>query len=47
VIEPFVRYWNIGKSRESVLTYNGNYFSGVYEPENNSIEIGGKISILF
>jgi len=47
LIEPFAKYWNIGKSKESVLTYNGKYFSGAYEPKNNSLEIGSKISILF
>ena len=47
VIEPFVRYWNIGKSGDSAITYSGSYIGYAYEPKNNSLEIGSKISILF
>lgn len=47
VVEPFIRYWNIGKSEESTLTYSGTYIGSGYEPENNSLEIGGKIAVVF
>ena len=47
VIEPFVRYWNIGRSSDSALTYDGTYIGYAYESKNNSLEIGNKIAILF
>lgn len=47
-IEPFVRYWNVEKSDIAILTSNG-YSTGrrFFEPENNSTEIGIKISWIF
>ena len=38
-IEPFVRYWNIGKSEEETFSSGGENFVG-WEPKNNTIEIG-------
>ncbi|MFH1798511.1 MAG: hypothetical protein ABH844_04115 [Candidatus Omnitrophota bacterium] len=47
VVEPFVRYWSIGESEGASITYSGSYVGSAYEPENNSLEIGGKIAVLF
>jgi hypothetical protein len=51
-IEPYFRYWNIGKSTRSTLTrYSGSgtgsqvYY--VWEPPNNSTEFGFGLSVLF
>jgi len=47
VVEPFLRYWNIKKSKETIYTqYSGSMYSG-YEPKNNSMEIGGKLALVF
>ncbi|MBU1128495.1 MAG: hypothetical protein KJ995_06820 [Candidatus Omnitrophica bacterium] len=47
VIEPFVRYWNIGKSEDATITYGGTHIGTGYEPKNNSLEIGGKLAVIF
>src|SRR3989338_11513413 len=36
VIEPFIRYWNIKKSKETAVTYSGTIIGYGYEPKNNS-----------
>lgn len=48
VIEPFIRYWNIKKSEDTDIYYDGEYtgYYG-YEPENNSTEIGIKVGVKF
>ncbi len=47
VFEPFVRYWNIKKSEEDVLTYAGTIFGFGYEPKNHTTEIGIKVALKF
>jgi hypothetical protein len=47
VIEPFIRYWNIKKSKETVITYSGTIIGYGYEPKNNSTEIGCKLAVKF
>jgi hypothetical protein len=47
LIEPYIKYWNIGKSEESKVTYAGGIVAHGYEPKNNSMEIGGKIAVKF
>ncbi|MFH1317417.1 MAG: hypothetical protein ABIH71_00160 [Candidatus Omnitrophota bacterium] len=47
VVEPFVRYWSIGKSDTADITYEGTYIGFAHEPENNSLEIGGKVAVIF
>jgi len=47
VIEPFIRYWNIKKSEETVITYTGTIIGYGYEPKNNSTEIGIKFAAKF
>ena len=46
-IEPFIRYWNIGKSKKDDIYYNGAYWGYAYEPKNNTTEIGIIISCIF
>jgi len=46
-IEPFVRYWNIDKSELDYVTYNGTPNTAVYEPDNESTEIGIIFMIIF
>lgn len=40
--EPFIRYWNIGQSEDTIAA--GRL---VYEPKNNTTEIGAQIAIKF
>jgi hypothetical protein len=47
-IEPFIRYWNIAESDIQPLTSNGAPTGfGIYEPKNNSTEIGVRFMIGF
>jgi len=47
IVEPFIRYWNIKKSEEEDVTYAGAVFGYGYEPKNNSLEIGGRLAVMF
>ncbi len=47
VIEPFLRYWNIDKSEIENRTYHGTINAAVWEPKNESTEIGIKFTIGF
>jgi hypothetical protein len=47
VIEPFIRYWNIDKSKDSSVTYSGVIVGYGYEPKNNTTEYGVKIGVKF
>jgi hypothetical protein len=46
-IEPFVRYWNIDKSDDQIITRFGIPWSIGWEPKNNSTEIGVMFMIGF
>lgn len=47
-LEPFIRYWNIDNSDGQNMTFNG-VDTGVvlYEPQNNSTEVGLKFNVEF
>ncbi len=47
VVEPYIRYWDIDDSDPSILSSFGRPVDVVYEPENNSTEIGIKFAIKF
>jgi len=47
VFEPFVRYWEIDKSDYDYVLYGGVPNSAVYEPKNETIEIGALFMVLF
>ncbi len=48
VIEPFIRYWSIKRSKNSDITILGTYIIGYgWEPENNSTEIGCRLALKF
>ncbi len=47
VIEPFFRYWDIDESDPVVIGVIGNQFVALFEPENNSTEIGLKVAWKF
>jgi len=47
LIEPFIRYWNIKKSKNADITYYGTYRGYGWEPKNNSKEIGIMVSLKF
>ncbi len=47
VIEPFIKYWDIDKSEVQDVAYHGTYVGYVYEPKNNSTEIGIKFERKF
>lgn len=45
--EPFVRYWNIRRSKESEVIYNGFVSGTGIEPKNNSVECGVRLAASF
>lgn len=52
VIEPYIRYWNIRKSKgvtTSTISENGLWIitGTFYEPKNNSTEIGCRLAVKF
>jgi len=47
VIEPFIRYWNIKKSEDTLVTYYGVPYTYGWEPKNNSTELGIKFALGF
>ena len=47
VIEPFVRWWSIKDSQFSNVTFTGAIVGYAYEPKNETLEMGGKVSFLF
>ena len=47
VIEPYVRYWNIKQSDDADLTLNGTKIGYIWEPKNNSTEVGVKLAVKF
>jgi hypothetical protein len=48
LFEPFIRYWNIAESDKQKITLSGVDTGWVlYEPKNNSTEIGLKFSVGF
>ncbi len=47
VIEPFIRYWDIKKSKNDDIYYYGAYWGYGWEPENNTTEIGVTLSCKF
>jgi hypothetical protein len=46
IIEPFVRYWDIEESDTENITYAGALWGYGWEPENNSTEIGLKLTTI-
>ncbi|MEW6026973.1 MAG: hypothetical protein AB1599_06750 [Planctomycetota bacterium] len=46
-IQPFFKRWNIRKSDETPLTYNGSYIKETSAPANHSTEIGVTIGVTF
>ena len=46
-IEPFIRYWNIGKSKKDDVYLNGAYYGYWYDAKKNTTEIGIIISCIF
>ncbi len=47
VVEPFVRYWTVGRSECTVLTYHGRDYLLVYEPENSTTSWGIRLGVRF
>ncbi|RKY29127.1 MAG: hypothetical protein DRP74_09265 [Candidatus Omnitrophota bacterium] len=47
IIEPFIRYWNIKKSEEEVITVVGLLWGYGWEPKNNTTEFGCRIALRF
>ncbi len=44
--EPFIRYWHISQSDDTIFTAGGTTYRG-YEPKNNTTEIGARIGLRF
>ncbi len=48
IVEPFVRYWDIGQSDTQNVTFSGTPIGVVgYEPANTTIELGAKLGLKF
>jgi hypothetical protein len=47
IIEPYVKYWNIGGSDIELVTYYGSPYDYGQEPKNISTEIGCKLAVMF
>jgi len=45
--EPFMRYWNIRKSRDANVYYAGTIWGYGWEPQNNTVEIGSRFVVTF
>ena len=46
LFEPFIRYWHISQSDDSIFTAGGTTYRG-YEPKNNTTEIGAMVGMKF
>lgn len=47
-LEPFIRYWNVDESDKQHMTFNGMDTGLVlYEPKNNSTEVGLRFNVEF
>ncbi|HOG11319.1 MAG TPA: autotransporter outer membrane beta-barrel domain-containing protein [Smithella sp.] len=46
-LEPYIKYWDIGKSDNKLITFNGVPWGIGWEPENNSTEVGVKFRVIF
>jgi len=46
LFEPFIRYWHISQSDDTIFSAGGTIYRG-YEPKNNTTEIGAKVGIKF
>jgi len=47
LLEPYVIYWNIDKSKDSALVLSGSVVGTAYEPKNTSTEFGAKVGVEF
>jgi len=45
-VEPFVRYWHISQSDDTLFSAGGTLYRG-YEPRNNTTEIGASVGLKF
>ena len=46
-IEPFIRWWSIEDSQATNVIFSGVIVGYGYEPQNETLEIGGQISLIF
>jgi len=46
LFEPFIRYWHISQSDDTIFSAGGTIYRG-YEPKNETTEIGAKVGIKF
>lgn len=47
LIEPFIRWWSIDDSKSANVTFSGVIVGTGYEPKNETLEVGGAISVRF
>ena len=47
LIEPFVRWWSVEDSETSNISVAGVIVGYAYEPQNETLEVGGKIAFIF
>ncbi|MBP8696860.1 MAG: autotransporter outer membrane beta-barrel domain-containing protein [Syntrophobacterales bacterium] len=45
-LEPFVRYWHVGQSDDTIFSAGGTLYRG-YEPKNETTEIGARLGLKF
>ena len=46
-IGNYLHYWNIGQSESAILYRNGTLYGTAWEPKNNTVEFGFKVSQKF
>lgn len=47
VIAPFIRWWSIRDSKNANVTFAGAIVGYGYEPQNDTLEVGGAITVRF
>ncbi len=47
IVEPFIRYWQIDRSKDTDVRYAGVIIGYGYEPKNNTTESGVKVGVKF
>lgn len=47
LIEPYIRWWSIDDSKSANITFSGVIIGTGYEPKNETLEVGGALSVRF
>lgn len=47
LIQPYIRWWSIQESESANITFSGVIIGTGFEPKNETLEVGGKVSVRF